>query len=59
MDIVAGCSGVTYPYLMKQDFFSLRILYENSLRLLFYFQFLKLRGFSVFPIFPTGNESNY
>ena len=39
MDIVHGCSGVAYPYLMKQDFFSLRILYENenSLRLPFYF----------------------
>ena len=33
-DIVHGCSGVTYPYLMKQDFFSLRLVYENGL---FYF----------------------
>ena len=37
MDIVHGCSGVAYPYLMKKDFFSLRILHENSLRLPFYF----------------------
>ena len=37
MDIVHGCSGVTYLYLMKQDFFSLRILHENSLRLPFHF----------------------
>ena len=59
MDIVHGCSGVAYPYLMKQDFFSLRILHENSLRLPFYFQFVKLCGFSVFRIFPTGNEGNY
>ena len=22
MDIVHGCSGVAYPYLMEQDFFS-------------------------------------
>ena len=36
-DIVHGCSGVTYPYLIKQDFFSLRILRENGLRLPFYF----------------------
>ena len=35
MDIVHVCSGVTYPYLTKQDFFSLRILQENSLRLPF------------------------
>ena len=32
-DIIHGCSGVTYPYLMKEDFFSLRIFHENSLRL--------------------------
>ena len=30
MDIVHGCSGVAYPYLMKQDFFSLRILNETA-----------------------------
>ena len=30
-DIVHGCSGVTYPCLMKEDFFSLRILHENGL----------------------------
>ena len=36
MDIVHGCSGVTYMYLIKQDFFGLRILHENSLRLPFY-----------------------
>ena len=35
MDIVHGCSVVAYPYLMKQYFFSLRILHENSLRLPF------------------------
>ena len=35
-DIVHCCSGVTYPYLMKQDFFSLIILHENSLQLPFY-----------------------
>ena len=28
-----GCSGVTYPYLMKEDSFSLRILHENILLL--------------------------
>ena len=37
MDIAHGCSGVAYPYLMKKDFFSLRILHENSLRLPLYF----------------------
>ena len=37
MDIVHGCSCVAYPYLMKQDFFSLRILHENSLRPPVYF----------------------
>ena len=37
MDIIHGCSGVSYPYLKKQDFFSLRILHENSLRLPLYF----------------------
>ena len=31
MDIVHGCSGVAHPHHMKQDFFSLRILHENSL----------------------------
>ena len=35
--IVHGCSGVTYLYLIKQDFFGLRILHENTLRLPFYF----------------------
>ena len=47
---------VTYPYLMKQDFFGLRILHENSLRLPFYFLFVMICGFSVSRIFPTGNE---
>ena len=47
-DIVHGCSGVTYPYLMKQD--------EKSLRLPFYLQFVMICGFSVLRIFPTGNE---
>ena len=52
MDIVHGCSGVTYPYLMKHDFFSLRILHENSLRLPFYFQFVIIWGFQYFAFFP-------
>ena len=30
MDVVHGCSGVTFPSLMKEDLFSLRILHENS-----------------------------
>ena len=56
-DIVHSYSGVTYPYLMKQDFFSLRISHENSLRLLFYFQFvIIIMRFSVYRIFPMGNE---
>ena len=37
---------------LKQDFFSLRILRGNSLRLPFYFQFVRICGFSVFPFFP-------
>ena len=36
-DTVRDCSGITYQYLTKQNFFSLRILHENSLRLPFYF----------------------
>ena len=55
MDIIHGCSGVTYPYLMKQDFFSLRISHENSLRLPFQFWFVVISGFLVSRIFPTGN----
>ena len=45
---------------MKQDFFSPRILHENSFPLPFYFcslkQFAVFRVFRVFRIFPTGNE---
>ena len=55
-DIVHGCSDVTYPYLMNEDFFSLRILHENSLRLPYQFQLVMICSFSVFRIFPTGNE---
>ena len=29
--VVHGFSGETYPYFMKEDFFSLEILHENSL----------------------------
>ena len=50
------CSGVTCPCLMKEDFFRLRILHENSLWLSFYFLFVMICGFSVFRIFPRGNE---
>ena len=35
--LISGCSGVTYLYVMKQDFFGLRILLENSFQLPFYF----------------------
>ena len=41
---------------MKQDFFSLRILHENTLLLPYYFQFVMVWSFSVFRIFPTSNE---
>ena len=39
---------------MKQYFFGLRILHENSLRLPFYFWFVAIRGFSGLRIFSHG-----
>ena len=52
-----GCSGVTYPDLMKQDFFGLRILRKNGLRLPFYSLFvINIRFFRLFAFFPAGNE---
>ena len=49
MDIVHDCSGVTYPYLMKQDFFSLR-----------FFLLLLVCNvvFQFFPFFPREMKTN-
>ena len=56
-DIVHGCSGVTYPYLMKEDFFSLIIQHENSLRPAILLLVCKA-VFRFFAFFPRVSRDN-
>ena len=55
-DIVHGFNGVTYPYLMKQDFFIAENLTRKQLTASILFLVCNDMRFFGFRIFLTGNE---